>query len=142
MSDLEIMGVSVQVSKVVETREIAGMKTETEFALFTCMLPSAPAVQASFSHEGIGAKIVKIFKKEIQVGDKTFDDAVYVSTDTPNETSAFLKSERMQNTILMCVMSGGFIEIEGRTVRAKIPASNTNEDPSLVEMVQVLIGAP
>jgi hypothetical protein len=141
MTLLASMGVSVQVTKVVETREIAGMKKVTEFALFTCMLPSAPAVQASFSHEALGAKIVKLFKKEIQVGDKTFDDAVYVSTDTPNETAAFLKSERMQNTILMCAGSGGFLEIEGRKVRAKIPASNTDEDPSLVELVQALIAA-
>jgi len=47
----------------------------------------------------------------------------------------------MQNTILMCAGSGGFLEIEGRKVRAKIPASNTDEDPSLVELVQALIAA-
>ena len=127
---------SVQVSKVID---IHGER-RTEFALFDCVLPSAPAVQASFSPEGLGAKVAKIFKKEIQVGDETFDDAVYVSTDTPDATAAFLKSERMQNTILMCAGTGGFIEIEGRRLTAKIPSSTTDEDPSLVELVQVLLG--
>jgi len=135
------IGVRVQASKVVHTREIGGVTTETEFALFTCMLPSAPKVQASFSREGLGNKIVKLFKKELQVGDKTFDDAVYVSTDTPKETAALLESEKIQNTILMCVTSGGYIEIEGPQVKAQIPATNTNEDPSLFAFVQALMGS-
>jgi hypothetical protein len=138
-SNFADIGVRVQASKVVHIHEVGGVKTETEFALFMCMLPSAPKVQASFSREGVAKKIVKLFKKELQVGDKTFDDAVYVSTDTPKETAALLASEKTQNTILMCVVTGGYIEIEGPQVKALIPATNLNEDPSLYAFVQALM---
>jgi hypothetical protein len=139
MSNFASIGVTVQTSTLTETLEIGGMKTVKEFAVFNCTLPAAPKVQASFSPEGLRHKIVKLFKKELQVGDKTFDDAVYVSTDTPDETAAFLRSEKIQNTILMCVVGGGHLEIEGRRVTAKIPGSTTDEDPSLVAFVQTLL---
>jgi hypothetical protein len=140
MTTMADLGVTVQTSRVTETITIAGMSSIKEFAVFVCALPSPPKIHASFSPEGVLDKVVKIFKKEIQVGDKTFDDAVYVSTDTPAETAAFLQSQSIQNTILMCVMGGGSIEVTQNQVIARIPSSTTDEDPSLVSFVQTVLG--
>ena len=75
---------------------------------------------------------MKLFKKELQVGDKTFDDVVYVSTDTPTETAAFLANGDIQTTILLAVTDGGSIEIEGQQMTAKMPFGDAKtEDPAL-----------
>jgi hypothetical protein len=140
MDSFESIGVRVETSRLTETLEIGGMKSTKEFAVHSCILPRAPKVKASFSKEGLGAKVIKVFKKELQVGDKTFDDAVYVSTDTPEETSAFLRSNDIQTTILMAVMDGGSIEIDGTKLRAKIPWGDTKDNAELFRFVQTLLG--
>jgi hypothetical protein len=67
--------------------------SEKETTEVTLTLPRATAVAATFSKEGIGKKLVKIFKKELQTGDQAFDDAIYISTDTPELTKALLSSD-------------------------------------------------
>ena len=140
MQNFEAIGVRVQASTLTQTTEIAGHKTTKEFAVFTMALPVAPKVQASFSREGIVSKVVKIFKKELQVGDKTFDDVVYVSTATPAPTAAFLANGDIQTTILLAVTDGGSIEIEGQRMTAKMPFGDAKtEDPALFRFVQALL---
>lgn len=141
MSNFQSIGVQVQTSRRTETLEIGGSKSTKEFAVHTCVLPRAPAVQASFSREGVLKKLIKVFKKELQVGDKTFDDVVYVSTDTPDATAALLRSNDIQTTILLAVTDGGSIEIEGSKVTATFPFGDTHEeDPNLFRFVQALLG--
>lgn len=79
-------------------------------------LPAPCAVRASFGREVLKHKLIKLFKKEIQVGDPHFDDAVYISTDTPDATNAFLESPRVREIIASMVGAGGAIGIEGATV--------------------------
>ncbi len=139
MMNLQSIGVNASTSRLTETVEIMGQKTTTEFLITTMTLPAAPKVQASFSREGLVNKVVKLFKKEIQVGDKTFDDLVYISTDTPAETAAFLQSPQIQNTIMLAATSGGSFVIEGQRVVAKYPYSGTNEDADVLNFVRALL---
>ena len=139
MMNLQSIGVSASTSRLTETVEILGQKTTTEFLITTMTLPAAPKVQASFSREGLVNKVVKLFKKEIQVGDKTFDDLVYISTDTPAETAAFLQSPQIQNTIMLAATSGGSFVIEGQRVVAKYPYSGSNEDADVFNFVRALL---
>lgn len=140
MTTFESMGAAVRRSHESNTIDIGGIKSTKEYVVTTVTLPARSRVQARFSAEGIGDKIVKIFKKEIQVGDKTFDDAVYISTSTPAETEALLQSQDVQTTILACVTTGGSIEIKDRTVTFRASGSDASEDPAQVRFVAALLG--
>lgn len=111
-----------------------------EFVIYTLALPVKPQVQATFSKEGVAQKVVKIFKKEIQVGDKAFDDMVYVSTDTPDATLAFLKDQDTQSSIFAWVATGGDLSIRDNVVIARVPGADSGDDPALVRIVVRLIG--
>lgn len=139
MDTFESLGVQVRRSTETRSLDVGGIRSEREFTVTTVVLPRDPRVQAKFSSEGIGGKLVKLFRKEVQVGDKTFDDAVYVSTGTPTETEAFLRSEDIQSTILACVTTGGTIEIDGREVKVRASGSDTDEDPAIVRLVRALL---
>jgi hypothetical protein len=95
-----------------------------EFVIYTLALPVKPQVQATFSKEGVAQKVVKIFKKEIQVGDKAFDDMVYVSTDTPDATLAFLKDQDTQSSIFAWVATGGDLIIRDNVVISRVPGAD------------------
>jgi hypothetical protein len=139
MNEYERMGIAVQTSRLTETIEIMGKKTTTDFLLTTLTFPTPPKVQASFSKEGLVNKLVKLFKKELQVGDKTFDDIVYISTDTPAETAAFLQSPEIQNTLMLACSAGGSVTIEGQRLVAKYPYAGTNEDADVLSLVGALL---
>lgn len=83
---------------------------------FVWSLPAEPKVQAVFSEEGIGKKLVKIFKSELQVGDETFDKAVYIATKDKESTGQFLQDEAVRNDIFDVVSQGGTMAIEGTQV--------------------------
>ncbi len=139
MSNFQAIGVTATTSRMTETVEVMGQKTTTEFLVTTLTLPTPSKVQGSFSREGIVNKIVKLFKKEIQVGDKAFDDLVYISTDTPEATTAFLNAPGIQNTLMVAASAGGSFEIEGTRVVAKYPYSGTNEDEDVFNFVRALL---
>ena len=106
----------------------------------TLKLPGPVAVQASFTREGLGTKLIKLFKKELQTGDRDFDDLVYISTDTPEPTAALLQSLDVRATIQACVVMGGSLTIEGATVSASVAGHDREDDPGLVRLVSVLLG--
>jgi hypothetical protein len=64
-------------------------------------VPHRINLAATFSRETFGNKIVKLFKREIQVGDPLFDDMVYVS-ETKNERAVaeLLRPDGMQSAIM------------------------------------------
>ncbi|WP_394829654.1 hypothetical protein [Pendulispora albinea] len=142
MSDeLDSLGIRYEVEETTETVEIDGKDTTKDFVVTTLALTTPPKIQASFTHEGLGKKLVKLFKKEIQVGDPAFDDVVYVSTDTPEETAAFLKSKDTQKTILTAVAGGGSIEIDERHILARIPGKDPTGDHALAALVRIVLKA-
>jgi GTPase Era involved in 16S rRNA processing len=103
-------------------------------------LPRAPAVQASFSKEGVGKKIVKLFKKELQTGDAHFDNRIYISTDTAEATQAFLAAEAVREVIADCVLTGGPIEIDGAVLKMVVLGHISGEPREAVALAQALLG--
>jgi len=98
----------------VEGVSIASASTAGEQWHFT--LPEPSQLKASFGKEAVLKKIVKIFSKELQVGDPAFDDKVYISTSDPEKTGHFLQNEDVRNLIAEFVGEGGAVEIEGARV--------------------------
>ncbi len=132
MADLAALGVSVQRQYV--TADGAEL-TELVFEL-----PKSTGVQATFSPEGFGDKLLKIFTGEIQTGDPLFDDEVHIKTDTEDATAALLKSRDLCAIIERVVTTGGAIEIDGPSVKLEIPGRHDKDDEVLVLFVQTLLG--
>ena len=90
--------------------------------------------------EGLADKLLKIFKKEIQIGDPLFDQHVHIKTDTTDATEALLQSTDLRAVIERVITDGGAIEIDGNTVKMEIPGRHEKEDDVLVLFVQTLLG--
>lgn len=143
MSELASMDVTMKLSFQTSSTEISGMQlSEKETTEVTLTLPRATAVAATFSKEGIGKKLVKIFKKEMQTGDTAFDDAIYISTDTPEPTKALLSSDVVRELITLHVGTAGPIEIEGSTVKLVLAGRQDVEDPAAVTLARALLALP
>ena len=79
-------------------------------------IPGGTKVQGSFSHENLDTKVVKIFKKELQTGDKMFDDLVYIKTSDKDSMAQFLQSQQMRTIISDIIEDGGKIVIDRNQV--------------------------
>lgn len=132
MADLAALGVSVQ------RRFVTNEGTELTEVVVT--LPKSTRVQATFTPEGFGDKLLKIFTREIQIGDPLFDDEVHIKTDTEDATAALLKSRDLCAIIERVITSGGAIEIDGTTVKLEIPGRHETDDEVLVLFVKTLLG--
>jgi len=93
----------------------------------------------SFSREGLGKKLAKLFKKELQTGDRAFDDAIYISTDTPETTAKLLADEQVRGTISLYVTTGGPIEIHGNKMCVTLLGRQNNEDPVVVALLRSVL---
>lgn len=143
MSELVTMGVEMKLAFQTSSTEINGMQlSEKETTEVTLTLPRATAVAATFSKEGIGKKLVKIFKKEMQTGDKAFDDAIYISTDTPEPTKALLSSETVRELIALHVGTAGPIEIQGTSVKVVLAGRQDVEDQAVVTLARAVLALP
>ncbi|HWL86809.1 MAG TPA: hypothetical protein VNO21_13455 [Polyangiaceae bacterium] len=140
-AELDSLGIRYETTESTETVTLGDAQTTKEFVVTTVALTTPPKIQASFTREGRTEKLVKLFKKEIQVGEKAFDDVVYISTDTPDETAAFLKAEDIRATILAAVTEGGSIVIDERHIVAKIAGTDTSDDSSLAHLVRAVLTA-
>src|SRR5205823_11211649 len=102
--ELEALGVKVQRTFKTASSSIQGMEVShhetTEFHLH---LPQVTPIKAHFTQEGLGKKITKLFKKELQTGDAEFDRAIYIATDTPDDTRKLLANEQVRQTIALAV---------------------------------------
>lgn len=117
MSELGTLGIKVTRSTQTSSTNLNGLELSSkESTQLTLTLPRPAKVKATFSPESMGKKLVKIFKKELQTGDPHFDDEIYISTDTPDETKAFLEADNVRAAIGLLVTTGGPIQIEGTQV--------------------------
>ena len=80
-------------------------------------LPRATTARATFAREGLGKKLSKFVKKELQTGDPAFDDAVYISTDTAEATARFLAPREVREAIAAIVLLGGTVVVDDATVK-------------------------
>jgi len=79
-------------------------------------LPRSTGVRATFVREGLGRKLSKLMKKELQTGDAGFDDAVYIATETEAATAALLDGREVRDAIAALVGRGGSVELRGATL--------------------------
>lgn len=141
MFDLASLGITVQRSFVTNSTEVNGIAlggselTELAFTLPTTATP----LHVTFSKEGLGKKLVKIFKKELQTGDATFDTTVYVSTDTPETTGKLLESNVVRAIVARIVAGGGHVEIDGGFVKLLVPGHQDTEDDDTITLVTALV---
>ena len=108
---------------------------------WTVTLPRPSSVVASFTREGLGHKLKKIVMKELQTGDKTFDDAVFIATDTPVETAALLATAEVRVAIAGIVSAGGVVAIDARRMTIEVAGAGSDDDDARVAVVtRALIG--
>ncbi len=120
MADLAALGVSVK-------RQVVTVD-DAELTELVVTLPKSTGVEASFSREGLGDKLIKIFKKEIQIGDPLFDEHVLIKTDTAEATEALLQSTDLRAIIERVITNGGAIEIDGFTVKWEVPGREADDE--------------
>jgi hypothetical protein len=140
MSDLERAGVSIDRSFNTTSTQVNGVTVSSKTTTrFTLGLPREARIKASFSKEGLVKKLVKLFKKELQTGDAAFDDAVYVSTDTPDLTATFLTDPSIRAIIAELVQHGG-VEVDGAKMACELEGELDGEPAELVRLVKAVLG--
>jgi hypothetical protein len=131
MADLAALGVTVK-------RQFVTVD-DAEVTELVVTLPKSIGVEATFTREGLADKLLKIFKKEIQIGDPLFDEHVHIKTDTTDETEALLQSSDLRAIIERVITNGGAIEIDGNTVKMEIPGRHDKDDEVFILFVQTLL---
>ena len=140
MSKLEAMG--VQVRRVFKTSEssVNGMElAHQETTEFQLILPNDSNIRAHFSKEGVGKKLKKIFKKELQTGDEAFDGAIFVETDNPEATEALLKSPELRAAIKLAVETGGELDVDREYLTIEVAGKQEGDDPQVITIAAALI---
>jgi hypothetical protein len=131
MADLAALGVTVK-------RQFMTVD-DLELTELVVTLPKSTRVEATFSREGFADKLLKIFKREIQIGDPLFDEHVHIKTDTTEATEALLQSTDLRAIIERVITEGGAIEIDGNTVKLDVPGRHETNDEVLVLFIQTLL---
>jgi hypothetical protein len=141
MSDLQSLGVTIEKrEKITNSTAISGLElggsVTTKLVL---VLPTASPLEVTFSKEGLGRKLTKLFKKEIQTGDAAFDSAIYIATDSPEATQQFLTSSELRAAIDFCVQAAGPVEIDSNRVTLEVPGHDDDVPPQVVTIVQAVL---
>jgi hypothetical protein len=141
MSELQSLGVEIEKrEKITSSTAISGMELSGSVTTkLVLVLPTASPLAVTFSKEGFGRKLTKLFKKEIQTGDAAFDGAIYISTDSPEATKQFLTSQDARAAIDFCVQAAGPVEIDSDRVTLEVPGHEDDIPPQVVAIVRAVI---
>ncbi len=71
----------------------------------TGAIPYDLGLVGHFSKEDLLTRVSKIFSKELQIGDREFDDTLYIRTDDPDVLARDLEEEGLRAAILHAVRS-------------------------------------
>ncbi len=83
-------------------------------------LPRIIGIEAVFQRETLEHKLIKLFAREIQVGDPLFDDHIYIRTKDREELSGLLASEGFQSVVMELVTGMDRLKITGNEARATV----------------------
>lgn len=140
MGQLEAMGIQVQRQFKTSSSSLNGMEvSHNETTEMRLTLPQASAVKARFSKEGVGKKLVKLFKKELQTGDAAFDSAIYIETDTSDATKTFLASDKVRDVIKLLVETAGPVMIDGATLTLEVFGHQDGDDANATALAEALL---
>lgn len=76
-------------------------------------------VKATFRREGLGTRITKLFRKEIQVGDPFFDQLVYIDGKSEPQLARLVESPEIQSVILEFFSVPATVTLDGPFLRAE-----------------------
>ncbi len=126
LEGLREAGVKISHSSTSSKLEINGIDLgSTAGERFELQLPSATKLDCAFGPETATKKLVKLFKRELQVGDDAFDRAVYVTTNDEDTTRRFLRSAEVRNLIVEFVGEGGTVAVLGDRVMVHAVSKGT-----------------
>jgi hypothetical protein len=139
MSELDKLGIKVERVHQTSSTSMQGVELgSSDTTKLTLTLPSAVKIKARFTPESMGKKVIKLFKKEVQTGDAHFDSEIYISTDTPEETKAFL-DEDVRNAIGFVVTTGGPLEINDTTLSIILTGNEQGETNEVLTIARALL---
>ena len=142
MSELGKLGITVAREHQTTSTSVQGLElSATETTKLTLTLPRASKLKAGFVPESTGKKLIKLFKRELQTGDEHFDSEIYITTDTPDETKAFLKNEDVRNAIGFCVTTGGALQIDGGTLSVHVTGNEQGEPNEVLTIARAVVAA-
>src|ERR1700712_357739 len=143
MATLKQLGVTTQRQFLTDTAglqlgalEVGGTTRKT--TKLTLTLPTASAVKAEFSAEGVAKKITKFFRHELQTGDAIFDGAVYITTDTQEATACFLMSPDVR-VLVAALVAIGPVQINANTVTAVTLYHSYDDDENVTNLVGAVL---
>jgi hypothetical protein len=140
MSELANMGVAVSRKFLTSSSSVNGIEiSNNETTQLTLTLPRETPIKATFSKEGLGRKLLKLFQKELQTGDTRFDAAIFISTDTPDATKAFLDAPDVREAIGSSVCNTGPVEIDGASLTLEVPGHEAGEPFAAVVLARSLL---
>jgi hypothetical protein len=96
----------------------------------------AAEVTVKFTHEGMGAKLIKVFKSEYQAGDSAFDDAIYIADEHRPSTEKLLARAGARAAILALVGERNRINIDAGTIEFH---ANDDDDSKLLEYLRAAL---
>jgi hypothetical protein len=87
-------------------------------------------MRARFVPQGVGERAQKRFVKEIEIGEASFDDAVYIATDTPELTRAFVGVARVRAALAWLVSEHCIVDVddEGLTITRREARGSADEE--------------
>lgn len=94
--------------------------SDKEGVTYAWTLPATSDLKVAFAKEGVGKKLIKLFTRELQTGDVSFDDLVYISTKDQARVATLLADDDVRATILDVVSRGGAISLDGDRVEFMI----------------------
>ena len=137
---LESLGVKVTRVFKSSTTSMYGVELSSgETTEFTLVLPRATSIKAHFTKEGLGKKIAKLFKKELQTGDAAFDAEVFVVTDTPETTAQLLAADDVRASIALTIQTAGPVDIDGATVKIEVQGRQDGDDAAVTTLAKALL---
>jgi hypothetical protein len=140
MSAYESLGVVVKRSFLTNSVSVSGVSvSQNESTRLEMKLPRPAPIHASFRRRSWGDALVKLFKKGIQTGEKSFDDLIYISTKTDEATRAFLGAQEIRDAIALTIETGGALEIEDDRVVARVAGHDKGDDASMVRILTALL---
>ena len=93
----------------------------------------ATTIRARFVKQGWAELAKKIFVKEVEVGERTFDDTVYVATETPDAVRALLGALRVRQAVLALVERDCVIDVEPDVLTVSHDDAVNNRDEETAE---------
>jgi hypothetical protein len=96
-------------------------------------LAKVTPVRARFVKQGWAELAKKLFVKEIEVGEKSFDDAVYIATDTEDAVRTLLTAARVRAALVALAAKDCIIDIGSEELTITHPDAYGDPDDELAE---------